>query len=267
MNPGDNKTFGRRGLARPVSQPPAAEPGNDSNPSGRASFLRSPLIKQLGGILIGVGILIGLQAVYFVSMKGFGRALDQHWRDNFGYPGLEDAYLATKHRDNALEQAHNHCKARTDFVQLGRAERNALEGFDGLYSGESALAKASPYVSCLTTQSPSRFCQPPHRTHLVAALTDYYRLISKVREERYLAATSPFAVEKAMLIHPGGGSPRGATGSPPSGQTDPRIVDGLRGLITDGYLSHRDLDGLPSALAGDLQGQLRTVKPARMACA
>jgi hypothetical protein len=243
-----------------------AEPGNRPDPSGPASILRSRLIKQLGGILIGVGILIGLQAVYVVSMKGFGRALDQHWKDNFGYPGLEDAYLATKSRDNALEQAHNHCNARTDFVQLGRAERNALEGFDGLYSGESALAKASLYVSCLTTQSPSRFCQPPHRTHLVAALTDYYRLMSKVREERYLATTSPFAVEKGMLIHPGG-SPHGATGSPPSGQSDPRIVDGLRGLITAGYLSHSDLDGLPTALAGDLRGQLRTVKPARTACA
>src|SRR5262245_44841222 len=267
MNPGDNKTFGRRGLARPGSPPPVAEPGNDSNPAGPASILRSPLVKQLGGILIGVGILIGLQAVYVVSMKGFGRALDQHWRDNFGYPGLEDAYLRTDRGDHALDEAHNHCKARADFVQLGRAERTALEGFDGLYSGESALAKASQYLSCLTTQSPSRFCQASHRSHLVAALTDYYRLMSKVREERYLAATNTFAVEKGMLIHPRGGNPVGGSVAPPSGQTDSRIIDGLSGLITDGYLSHRDLNGLPNALAGDLQGQLRTVKPARTSCA
>ena len=266
MGSGSEKSFGRRGAKQP--QPVTA--ATASNPASRlaslAAIARSPLGKQLGGILVGVGILLFLQAVYIVSMKGFGRALDQHWQQNFGYPGIEDAYHRTARRDATLEEVHNNCKARTDFVQLGPAERSALEGFDGLYSGETALEKAALYLSCLTAQKPARFCQSAHRAHLAAALSDYYKLMAKVREERYLQTTSPFSVERGMLINPPVGGQFGATKAPPSAQTDPRVIDGLRALIIDGYITRRDIEGWFASLSTDLQGSLRGVEAKKVTC-
>ena len=265
MSADKDTTFGRRGAA-PAGSPASLATSSGQAPSSAGNWsglIHSRLAKQFAGILAGVGILLGLHAIYVVSMKGFGRALDQHWQQNVGYPGLEDAYLRTKTRDAGLEEAHNNCIARAAFVRLGQAEQRALEGFGGLYSGESALAKSALYLSCLMAQKPPRFCQPAHCAHLIAALADYYKLMAKVHEERWLQTTSPFALERAHLINP---RPSGAASAPPSAQTDPRVIDGLRSLVGAGYLTQRDLSALPRAAAAELEGRLRGLEGKRAEC-
>lgn len=248
--------FGRRRPAKPAPAP---------GPSAKAAWPKGPPFgKTLWIVLAIVGGALLLRAVNIAAMRGYGRALDQHWRENVGYPGLEDAHKRTSTGDPALEAAHNDCKSRTDFVKLGPNETRALEGFDGLYSGESALAKAAFYVACLTEHEPKRFCKAAHRTHLAAALNDYFKLMAKVREERTLTMSAPFALEKSALINPGGG--QSAPGTPPSARVDPRVVEGLRALLTNGYVSRRDLGGSWGGLPGNLDAELRGAEPRQKGC-
>jgi hypothetical protein len=52
---------------------------------------------RLRGILIGLGIIGLMVAVYVTTMKGFGSALDKHRSENLGYP-VEDV-----HRDRSSQ--------------------------------------------------------------------------------------------------------------------------------------------------------------------
>lgn len=246
--------FGRR---RP--QQPAPAPAKAAGPNGPR------LWKTLWIVLAVVGAVVLLRAVNVAAMRGYGKALDQHWRENVGYPGLEDAHKRTANGDAALETAHNDCKSRSDFVKLSPDQTRALEGFDGLYSGESALAKAAFYLACLTEHEPQRFCKAAHRTHLAAVLNDYFKLMAKVREERTLTMSAPFAREKSAMINPGGG--QRAPGTAPSAGTDPRVVEELRTLLTNGYMSRRDLAGSWDSLPGNLETELRGAEPRQKGCA
>jgi hypothetical protein len=254
MNSNDQNGFGRR---RPASKPPSS--------AGDSPRFENLFFGHLRGFLLGFGIICFLGAVYFVAMKGFGRALDQHWRENVGYPGIEDTYARSGRADATLEAVHNDCKSRSDFVRLDRNQRLALEGFDGLYSGETALAKAADYISCLTTRQRERFCNAAHRAHLVTALNDYYKLMFKVREERLFVTSNPFWTEKAALLGIPGGTLRNMD-RPPSAQSDQRVVDGLKALIVDGYLSRRSLGGFFGGLPGDLDTAMHGVEPKHRAC-
>jgi hypothetical protein len=267
-----NNTFGRRrlperttglsesGKPAPLSNLVAAEGSN-----GGGSVFNAPPVRQSAAVMVGVGIVLFLGLVYFVAMKGFGKALDQHWQQNVGYPGVEDAYKRVGRADASLESIHNDCKSRSDFVRLDNSQSRALEGFDGLYSGEAALAKAAFYLSCLAAEKPARLCQQVHRAHLVAALKDYYRLMGRVREERMLTTSSPFASERAALMGAPGREHR-ATTPPPSAQTDERVVNGLRMLIVNGYLSRADLAPVLGP-PGDLDLALRGAEAKRAGCA
>jgi len=219
----------------------------------------------LSGILFGLAIVACLVGGYVVMMKGFGRALDQHWRENVGYPGIEDAYKRTAGGGVTLERIHNDCKSRSDFVRLDQGRTRALDGpgLDGLYAGESALNQAAYYLSCLAGTQPERSCQEAHRSHLVTALKDYYRLMGRVRQEYFMATSSPFSATRVF------GSP-GREAVPttpmPSSQTDERVVSGLRTLLQNGYLSRRDLAPVTGA-PGDLELALKGVEPRRTGCA
>jgi hypothetical protein len=269
MSANGNQGFGRR---RPPERKSVAAgdatdgPGSGGRAgwSGGGGLVGAPLAGQFGGIMFGLGILLCMGLGYVAMMKGFGRALDQHWRENVGFPGVEDAYKRIAGADVSLERVHNDCKSRSDFVRLDKRQRDALEGFDGLYAGESALATAAFYVSCLTAHPPERLCQPAHRAHLIAALKDYYKLMGKVREERMMSISSPFAAERMALMS----GPRRElppTTPPPSAQTDERVVNGLRPLITGGYLARRDLEPVLGP-PGDLDVALRGVEPRRAGC-
>jgi len=253
--------FGRR---KPVQRDDVV-----ANPSPSlanvAAHIRAPSGALFGGLFKGVGFLLLVAAVYVAAMKGFGRALDQHWRTNVGFPDVEAAYQRNGPADATFEAAHNDCKSRSDFAGLDKRSRRAFEGYMDLSAGENQLAKAALYVSCLTAHQPARFCQPAHRSHLSAALQDYYKLMARVREERMMAMSGPFAGEKAMLMGTPGA--RAAVGPMPSEKTDARIVAGLRDLIEQGYLARRDLSGMFGSMPGDLETALHGVAPKRQGCA
>jgi hypothetical protein len=235
---------------------------------GGGGLLNASLLRQarniILGVLVGVGIVYSLVALHVVQMKDFGKALDQHWRENVGYPGVEDAYKRSARADVSLEAIHNDCKSRSDFVSLDKSQTRALEGFDGLYSGEAALAKAAFYVSCLTVEKPARLCQAAHRAHLIEALKDYYRLMGRVREERMMSTSGPFAAQRLVLMSTPGRE-RGAM-TPPSARSDERVVSGLRMLLVDGYLSRSDLAPVLGP-PGDLELALRGVESKQAGCA
>jgi hypothetical protein len=244
-----NTNFGRRRpserksvLSTSESSAGTSELIEAARSGGGSSPLGVPLVRQLGGILLGALVGVG----------------------NVGYPGVEDAYQRTVRPDASLEAIHNDCKSRSDFVRLDQGQAQAFEGFYGLYSGEAALAKAAYYVSCLTVEKPARMCHAAHRAHLIAALKDYNRLMGRVREERMMSTSGPFAAVRMTLMAPSSRD-RGAT-TPPSARSDERVVYGLRMLIVDGYLSHRDLEPVLGP-PGELGPALRGVEPKRAGCA
>jgi hypothetical protein len=127
------------------------------------------------------------------------------------------------------------------------------------------LAKAAFYVSCLSVEKPARMCQASHRAHLIAALKDYYKLMGKVREERFMSTSGPFAAQRMALMRPASRE-RGSAPPPPSARSDERLVNGLRALNAEGYLSRRDLEPVMGR-PGDLDVALSGVEPKRAGCA
>jgi Na+-transporting methylmalonyl-CoA/oxaloacetate decarboxylase gamma subunit len=250
MSSNGNNGFGRRRPPDPKARtgagnpPPSngtdASPGRDGVKALAAVLPAPPLVWQLRGLLIGVGIVFFLIAVYVVAMKGFGRALDKAWVENAGYPGVEDAYKRSSRTDVALEAVHNDCKSRSDFVQLDNNRTRALDGFQDLSVGLSALNTSATYLSCLMGHPPERLCKAAHRDHLIAALKDYYRLMMRVREERMMSTGGPFAATRMTLLGTSGRDVYAATASV-TDQTDGRVLNGVRRLLGDGYLSRRDL--------------------------
>jgi len=184
------------------------------------------------GLLFGFGIVSLLFTVNFAAMKGFGRALDRHWSENVGYPGIEDAFKRTGSTDKLLEQVHNDCKSRSDFV--GR-ERVRKRGEAMMAVDDTFLGRAVVYLSCVEGSQPERFCQAAHRKHLFAAVKDYYRLKGKIREEQVFSHQGPFAAQRDILMGPTRETiPTTATMALAS---DPRVIDAFAALVRGGYVT------------------------------
>src|SRR5437762_2519500 len=116
-----NQDFGRRRFERK----------SDASGSGNSVDVKELLAAHgstngsVGGqrfraILLGFAILLCFGVGYVIAMKGFGKALDRHWQEQVGYPGVEDAYKRSARTDASLERAHNDCKSRSDFVRLDK---------------------------------------------------------------------------------------------------------------------------------------------------
>jgi hypothetical protein len=265
MDTNASGTFGRRQPRAPQNELP---PSDDDGPItiGRDTIDLGgggEKFKTLRGILFAVGVLFALAAGYVGVMKGLGRSLDRFWFAEL--PSVEDAYRRSTGSDALLEQVHNNCKSRSDFVgQLDRRRLDPAEIFQAL-NGEVGLSKAAMYVSCLATEQPERFCKPAHRAHLVAAVKEYFSVLGRVRAQRAFMSNGPFAAVQTELMAAGGRDTRRNTPLP-SAQTDERLVGGLRRAIMDGYLSQRDFSSV-FGLPGDLETRLRGVEPRRDGCA
>jgi hypothetical protein len=215
--------------------------------------------RQMSGILFALAILACIGAGHLATLKGFGRGLDQYWRQTVGYPSVESVFSGSSSSDVSLDRVHNNCKSRSDFVSFEAAKARGPEDLNALHAGDAALNTAATYISCLTAEQPERFCGWQHRTHLLSALKDYYRLIARVRENRIMMIGGPMAAARNSLV----GSP-GREGS--IVPTDQRVAHGLRALIQEGYLSRQDLSPVLHPLT-DLELALQGAEPKRKGCA
>jgi hypothetical protein len=200
---------------------------------------------QWRGVLVGLAVICTVVGGYFAMNKGAQRVFDRFWNDTAALPGIEDAYkrsgLADGHtKDLLLEQVHNECKARSD--QIGRSQpRNA----DAAISDSFTLAKQVTYLSCLASERPQRFCQAGHRSHLLMAVRDYYRLMGRMRGDR--AAAQAVAAMTPVSSGPA--------------ESDPRVLNALQALVMKGYVARRDLVGAASGWPNDLEAGLSVIDP------
>ena len=246
--------FGRRPATTRESL--HAAQGASDGAGGWTINLPKPVIGLLGGFAL-VGLLVG---VHVAVMKGFGRALDRHWSENVGYPGVEDAYRRTAGGDKILERAHNDCKSRSDFVGRNKPQTHA----DVMSSDAIILGRAVSYLTCLASHEPARFCQATHRTHLFAAVKDYYRLKGKMREEQVFSNAGPFAADRKMLMGPT--RETFPSTSPMMLESDPNVVAVLRMLVLGGYVNRRELIGAAGGWPNDLDLVLRGIEPKLKGC-
>lgn len=247
-------TFGQRpGVTRDGLK--AIQDASELDRQGGFALLR-PLLGLLGGFAI-VGFLL---ANHVVAMKGVGSALDQHWAQNVGYPEVDDAYKRSGSADKPLERVHNDCKSRSDFVGRNRPKSHA----DLMSADATSIGQAVTYLSCLASAEPARFCKAPHRAHLLAAVKDYYRLKSKMREEDWMQNAGPFAASRAFGKT---GRDDGQVNAPLTKEADAAIVHALKALVVGGYIPRRDLVNAPAGWPNDLDTALRDAEPKRKGCA
>jgi hypothetical protein len=258
MSTSEQGDFGRRGPQHDDAAP--AEPSP-------LTFIRSPLVKKLAGIGVGIALVLAAIALGNDHMKRKGKALADQWAQNVGYPEL-DSDASRRHRDasSTYPEIRRACRARADTAGLSRSQNMALEAFEGAMVGENELVRHAAFIDCLMSEMPSRLCQSEHKAHLLDAIRAYYRLRTKVREEWALTAAAPFAGMRVALTNLPGGSH--VTTILPSKHTDPRIVAGLTRLIEDGYLSQRDFRGafLDSSIPRELRNAIKSVERKAQRC-
>jgi hypothetical protein len=226
-----NGDFGRRGI-QPV--PEASRPIPASSGGGIP-----PLVKQVGGMALGVALAfaIGGASVYF--MKQAGKALDRGFVEtaNAGNPAA--AIEQAGGGDALLQRVHRICTDRAATAELNAAQRNAA--FDSLYVVEHRVVRGGAYVACLTREQPQRFCQKAHRDHLYEAVRQYAKLVVQAREEWQIQAGSPSAMIAGGPID----YKQDAAGMP-SARIDPQLKEGLVALEADGYIPASDVARLMS---------------------
>jgi hypothetical protein len=157
---------------------------------------------------IGAGaLMIGIYA----GTKGSGQGLTQFWKKN-SRPDTVSAFVPIDVKDVFLDKTNNTCKARGEAGGKG-----------------NAIRQAAIYVACLANDNPKRLCQATHRTHFLAAMTNYYRLQSKNREIKVSA----------------------------------EVVEAIRMLAGRGYIPQRDL---VATGVGNLENVLRDVSTPKSGC-
>jgi hypothetical protein len=208
----------------------------DSQAAEYGESFGSAVWGQWRGVLAGVAVIAIMLGGYFALNKGLARVFDRFWTGDSAPPGIEDAYKrsgladAATGKDLLLEQVHNACRSRSEFVVRGQP-KNA----DGTLSDSSALLKQATYLSCLAGERPSRFCQAAHRSHLLMSVRDYFKLMASAK---------------------GNATPG----------TDPRVLAALTSIVERGYIARRDLVGAASGWSNDLEAQIANATPSRRGC-
>jgi hypothetical protein len=110
-----------------------------------------------------VGAAVLMIGIY-VGTKGSGQGLTQFWKSN-SRPVAASPFVPINAKDVFLDMTNSTCKAHGEAAGKGNAVRTA-----------------AAYVACLANDNPKRLCQATHRTHFLAAMTNYYRLQRKDRE-------------------------------------------------------------------------------------
>jgi hypothetical protein len=193
--------FGRRGTTREGLRGIQFEPAPAGEEAGSSQLRRVAFWIGAAALMIGV----------YVGTKYSGRGLELFWKRTAG-PAISESYVPINARDVVLERANNTCRSRGDAAGRGDMVR-----------------QAAVYVACLGAENLKRLCQAVHRTHFLAAVTNYYRLQARNRD-----------VEVSLAV-----------------------VDALKTAVTDGYIPRRDVIAAGPA---ELETALRGVEPRRSGC-
>jgi hypothetical protein len=199
----------------------------------------SPLVKQIGGIALGVALAFALGGANVYFMKQVGKSLDEKFIETAAAGNPAAAIEQVGGGDPLLQSAHRICTRRAAEAKLTEAQTRAADVSMHLYAGESELVHAAAYVACLAAEQPKRFCQKPQRQHLAEALRQYLKLFGQMREEWQLQTGSP----KVALTR--AASPAGQFVAPemPSARVDAQLVENLRALATNGFIAASDFGG------------------------
>ncbi|MEW6449918.1 MAG: hypothetical protein AB1490_04660 [Pseudomonadota bacterium] len=204
---------------------------------------------QWRGVFAGLAVICVVVGGYFAMNKSAVRVFDRFWNDASALPGIEDAYKRSGlgdgiAKDLLLEQVHSECRARSEYIgrsQPRKADAGPADSF--------TLAKQVTYLTCIASERPHRFCQAGHRSHLLMAVRDYYKLMGRMRDER-MASTAGI-VDAAPLQ---------------AADSDPRVLNALKALVLKGYVARRDLVGAASGWPNDLEAGLGSVDPKQRGC-
>src|SRR5260221_13999361 len=124
--------FGRRGMqsAREASRPISA-------PSGGGM---SPLVKQIGGMVLGVALAFAIGSAGVYSMKQAGKSLGRDFveRANAGNPA---AAIEQAGDDALLKRVHRVCTERSADANLTETQKRATDVSDSLYIVEYRLVR------------------------------------------------------------------------------------------------------------------------------
>lgn len=218
--------FGRRGM-QPAGR--ASRPVPASSGGGM-----SPLVKQIGGMALGVALAFAIGGAGAYFMKQAGKSVERNFleRANAGNPA---AAIEQASDDPLLKRVHRVCTDRAAAANLTEAQKRATDVSDSLYIVEDRLVRAATYVTCLTKEQPQRFCQKPQRDHLFEAVRQYFKLVVQAREEWQLQMNGPAAMVRGPIDF----NQLAAIGMP-STRMDPQLQEGLIALDTNGYIPAGD---------------------------
>jgi hypothetical protein len=189
----------------------------------------SPLVKQVGGMALGVALAFAVGGGGVYLMKQAGKSVDRNFvaQMNAGNPA---AVIEQFGDDATLKRVDRVCSDRAARTDLTEAQKRATDASDRLYIVEVRLARAAAYVVCLTREEPQRFCQKPQRDHLFEAVRQYFKAVGRAREEWQMQMGNP-----AMAARPIDVAQLPAMGLP-STRMDPQLQEGLVALDADGYI-------------------------------
>ena len=244
----DNGGFGRRRLQPELPLPTSAGYG------------MSPLVKQIGGVAVGVALVVALAGANMYVKQQVGKSLDRNFVESATAGNPAAAIEQVGGGDEVLQSVHRTCSRRAAQASLTEGQTRATGMAMSLEAGESELVRAAAYVACLAAEQPKRFCQKAQRQHLAEAVRQYLKLYGQTREEWQLRTGSP------------GGALAGAAGQAgmtglPSAQVDPQLVENLRALARKGLIAAGDFGGFAGfGTPRELTAAFKGVEASKGAC-
>jgi hypothetical protein len=237
--------FGRRGPQSLRDVPTSVSSGSRSS--------------QIGAVALAVALAfaVGGGGVYY--MKQAGKSLGANFVERATPGNPANAIEQVGGGDALLQKIHRTCTSQLPNIDLTPEQRRVVDGNTSLNGGELQVAQAAAYVACLTTEQPQRFCQQPHRQHLMEAVRQYMKLAAQVHEEWQLQMSGPAGTS---IAPPPSFGQLAAIGMP-SARLDPKVQEGLVALDTNGYIPAGDFvrfmglslpGAMPRALGGTPRG-------------
>jgi hypothetical protein len=247
-----NSEFGRRAMTSPG--PTAMPPGSRMPPGWRR-------------ILLGVATALILGATLFQLMKYAGRVLDRKFQKSMENVDMRVPERPINHFgvDESVQALHQACMERAKDGKLNDAQIRAADGRQDIIVGEGELARGSAYIECFAkAQPPLLFCLAPHRTQLVGAMGQYFKLYALMRKAWTVAAEESGRAQKTVPTAAAYRLEQRIALSMPSAVMSPSMLAALRSLAASGYVSIENFAGLTGI--GELREALIKIAPNKAAC-